>query len=267
MINWPYHRAEKKNAFVTISTDFGSMIVNRFDYNKSAEGVPYGVGYNLFETSSFDPQEINRMMDLLVLQKQLRGDGVVMLDGGANVGVHALSAGRLMQGWGTVLSFEAQERVFYALAGNIAMNNLFNVQVRWNALAEKSGKIQIPVPNYLRPSSFGSLEMQYDPATSENIGQEIDMSQSQEVMAVSIDSLNLPRIDFMKLDVEGMEEQVLRGAKKTILRTRPILHVERFKSDQVALATLIRSYNYVLFDIGPDTLCIPQNDALLQYIK
>jgi FkbM family methyltransferase len=267
MINWPQNRAGKKNAFVTVSTDYGSMIVNRFDYNVAPNGGVYGVGYNLFETSSFDPQEINRMMALLELQRQLRGDGVVMIDGGANIGVHALSAGRLMQGWGTVISFEAQERVFYALAGNVAMNNLFNVQVRWNALAQKCGTIKIPVPNYLQPSSFGSLEMQYDPTKSENIGQTIDLTTLQTVQSISIDSLKLDRLDFMKLDVEGMEEQVLQGAASTIKRTRPILHVERFKSDEAALTKLIKAFGYVTYDIGPDTLCIPAGDKILDFIK
>jgi FkbM family methyltransferase len=266
MINWPQNRAGKKNAFVTVSTDFGSMIVNRFDYNVAPDGGVYGVGHNLLETSSFDAPELNMIMTLLCLLKDLRGNGVVMIDGGANVGVHALAAGRLMQGWGTVISFEAQERVFYALAGNVAMNNLFNVQVRWNALAQKPGVINIPVPNYLRPSSFGSLEMQYD-TNSENIGQQIDMSKTQPVQAISIDSLKLDRLDFIKLDVERMEEQVIKGAAKTLARTKPIMHIEQLKCDYDSLHKLIESYGYVMRDIGPNTLCIPIGDRVLEFIK
>jgi FkbM family methyltransferase len=265
MINWPAGRQGKKNAFVLAATDFGSMIVNRFDYNVAPNGGVYGVGHNLLETSSFDPPELNLIMQILCLQKQLRGDGVVMLDGGANVGAHALTAGRLMQGWGSVISIEAQERVFYALAGNVALNNLFNVQVRWNALAQTPGKIKIPVPDYLRPSSFGSLEMQYD-INSEYIGQKIDMTKTQEVDAISIDSLNLDRLDFMKLDVEGMEEQVILGGKNTITKCLPILHIEQLKSDQQALHKLVESFGYKLYDIGPNTLCIPVSDPILNHM-
>jgi FkbM family methyltransferase len=265
MINWPEGRNSKKNAFVLASTDHGTMLVNRFDFNVSPDGVPYGVGYNLLETSSFDPPELNLIMQLLTILRHLRGDGVVMVDGGANVGVHALTAGRLMQGWGSVISIEAQERVFYALAGNVALNNLFNVKVKWNALAQTPGIINIPVPDYLRPSSFGSLELQYH-ANSENIGQPIDMQNCQPVQAISIDSLELSRLDFMKLDVEGMEEQVLLGASATLARCKPVLHIEQLKSDYTLLHNLIRSFGYVMHDIGPNTLCVPENDEVLNHI-
>ncbi len=265
MINWPQNRNGKKNAFVMVSTDHGAMLVNRFDFNVAPNGGVYGVGHNLLETSSFDPPELNLIMQILVLQKALRGDGVVMVDGGANVGVHALTAGRLMQGWGSVISIEAQERVFYALAGNVAMNNLFNVKVRWNALAQTPGIIDIPVPDYLRPSSFGSLEMQYT-AASENIGQPIDMQKCQPVQSISIDSLELPRLDFMKLDVEGMEEQVILGASETLARCRPVLHIEQLKSDQQSLHNMVESFGYVMYDIGPNTLCIPAGDEILKHM-
>jgi len=265
MINWPYDRVGKKNAFVMLATDHGTMLVNRFDYNTDSNGYTYGVGYNLLERSAFDPPELNLIMQILVLLKQLRGDGVVMVDGGANVGVHALTAGRLMQGWGSVISIEAQERVFYALAGNVAMNNLFNVIARWNALAQEPGIINIPVPDYLKPASFGSLEMQYTDK-SEDIGQPISLANSQQVQAISIDSMNLPRLDFLKLDVEGMETQVILGAKSTIARCKPILQVERLKGDQLDLNEVIKSFGYTLYSVGLNALCIPIDDPILKYL-
>jgi len=265
MINWPHGRLGKKNAFVMLATDHGSMLVNRFDFNTEPSGYVYGVGHVLLEPSSFDPPELNLIMQVLVLLKQLRGDGVIMIDGGANIGVHSLTAGRLMQGWGSVLSFEAQERVFYALAGNVAMNNLFNVTVRWNALAQEPTNIDIPVPDYLRPSSFGSLEMQYTDK-SEDIGQRIDMTKCQSVQAISVDSLNLPRLDFLKLDVEGMEAQVILGAKDTILRCKPILQVERLKGNQTTLVELVKSFDYSLHDAGLNMLCIPNDDPILKFL-
>jgi len=266
MINWPQNRQPKKNAFVTMSTDYGQMIVNRFDYNYTPDGkAMYGVGFCLLETSSFDPHEINQMMALLDLQRQLRGPGVVMLDGGANIGVHSLAAGRAMQGWGSVIAFEAQERVFYALAGNVAMNNLFNVQVKWNALAQTTTVIDIPVPNYMVPSSFGSLEMQYNDK-SENIGQDIDQNSTQKVQAITIDSLELTRLDYLKLDVEAMEEQVINGGLETIARTKPIIQVEILKSGQ-PLIDLIKTLGYTVYMQGNDAICVASDDPLIQFIK
>ncbi len=53
------------------------------------------------------------------------GDGVVALDCGASIGVHTIEWARLMHHWGSVISVEAPERVFYVLFGNITINNRF----------------------------------------------------------------------------------------------------------------------------------------------
>lgn len=266
MINWPMNKQVKKNGFVLLATDHGSMIVNRFDWNYDAPSKNYyGVSMDLLNYSVFDAPEINLMILILTLQRQLRGDGVVMIDGGANIGVHSLTAGRVMQGWGSVLAFEAQERVFYALAGNVALNNLFNVRVRWTALAQIPGVIDVPVPDYLEHGSFGSLEMQYKP-TSENIGQSIDPDKRQQVVTVNIDSLDLDRLDFFKLVVEGMEEQVLLGAVYTIDRYKPVIHVEHQKTNVSLLRKFLESHGYVTKGIGPNTLAIHKDDAILQHI-
>jgi FkbM family methyltransferase len=266
MINWPQNRYPKQNAFVTVSTDFGPMLVNRFDYNVAPDGGVIGVGHHLLNQSSFDAPEINTILQLLMLLRATRGDGVVMFDGGANVGVHSLASGRLMTGWGSVIAYEAQERIFYALAGNVTMNNLFNVRVNWGALAEKPGKISIPVPNYLAPASFGSLEMQQK-STSENIGQTLDPSKNQSVDAVSIDSLKLDRVDFIKLDVEGMEDQVIRGAAKTIKKCLPLLHVEVMKDSTGNLRSLIQSFGYTVYNAGPNAICVPAADPINSHIN
>ena len=46
------------------------------------------------------------------------------------------------------------------------------------------------------------------------------------VRLVALDTLDLQRVDFMKVDIEGMEEKALRGAAETIKRCRPVLYVE-----------------------------------------
>jgi FkbM family methyltransferase len=265
MINWPYNRYSKKNAFVLTSTDHGSMIVNRFDYHVMKDGV-CGVGITLLNTSSFDPPEINSIMEILVLLKKTRGDGVVMIDGGANIGVHAITCGRLMQGWGKVIAIEAQERIFYATCGNVALNNLFNVRVLWNALNDQVGVIHIPVPDYFIPSSFGSLELQHN-ENSEFIGQPILPHNTQPVNAITIDSLELNRVDFIKLDVEAMEEKVLSGSINTISKFKPIIHLEKLKSNATNLVNFMTQYGYIIKELGPNMLCIHESDPVKQYIQ
>jgi hypothetical protein len=59
-----------------------------------------------------------------------------------------------MRGWGMVLAVEAQERVFYALAGNIALQNCFNARALWAALGDAPGELSIPEPDYTKQASL-----------------------------------------------------------------------------------------------------------------
>jgi len=227
-------RADRKLAFVLAATDHGPMILNRFDYHVVDANRVYGVGIELLQSGAFSPAEINLSLSLLDLRRRYFGDGVVAIDCGANIGVHTVEWAKHMTGWGSVTAFEAQERVFYALAGNIALNNCFNARAINAALAARDGTMKIPSPDYLRPGSFGSLELKQR-ETTEFIGQPVDYSPANlvEVPTASIDSRALPRIDMIKIDVEGMELEVLEGAAQSVERHKPVLMVEWVKSNKM----------------------------------
>src|ERR1700760_4018408 len=167
--------APRKIAFILASTDYGSLIVNRFDYQMVDATSGFGVGFNLLESSTYDAREGATAMQLLSLRRQHFGDGVVAVDCGANIGVRTVEWSKGMTGWGTVIAIEAQMRLFYALAGNITINNCFNAQAIHAAVGAQQGTLRVPTPNYLVPASFGSLELRQSDAT-EFIGQEIDYS-------------------------------------------------------------------------------------------
>jgi FkbM family methyltransferase len=248
-------------AYVLASTNHGTMIVNRNDHHEVRPGAAYGVGWQLFAQSAFDPAEVNMATQLLGLRRQIFGDGVVAIDGGANIGVHTIEWARHMHGWGQVVAFEAQEFVFYALAGNVAMNNCLNATVRWAALGEANGQIVVPRPNYLAPGSFGSLEIRQR-AGNEFIGQAVSYGagDGNPTPMLAIDSLALARLDFFKLDVEGMELEVLRGARATLERHKPILLVEVIKSDRAALEGFMTDLGYKVHQLGMNALAIHASD-------
>lgn len=125
--------------FVLAATDTGTMIVNRNDHCTNAAGLTYGVGHQFLNTASFDADEVDALLRLLHLRRQYFGDGVTALDCGANIGAHSIAWGIEMTHWGKVVAFEAQERIFYALAGNIAINNCFNVKAVHAALGCPAG--------------------------------------------------------------------------------------------------------------------------------
>ncbi len=251
---------KRKIAFVLASTDHGAMIVNRFDGVPSESGI-YGVGHELLEHGHFAAIELTDIAKLLQARRQSGGDGVVALDVGANIGVFALEMARLMTDWGSVLAFEPQERLFYALAGNIALNNAFNAKPVCAAVGASTQTIRIPQPDYRRAGSFGSISLRREDDRHE-AGQTLNYDAGVPVMQITIDSLQLPRVDLIKIDVEGMELDVLTGAAETIARWRPALFVEHQHVGRQTLAQRLDALGYSMFDNGRDFLAVHREDRV-----
>jgi FkbM family methyltransferase len=252
-------------AFVLMSSNHGTMIVNKNDHYQSPGRAGIGVGFQLLSTSSFDQQEVDFVLMLLDRRRQHFGAGVVALDCGANIGVHTIEWARLMTSWGHVYAFEAQEKVFYALAGNVAINNCFNVSARNCAVGAQCAIMQIPEPDYFVASSFGSLELKQNPK-NEFIGQQIDYSRTHDVALITIDSLNLKRVDFIKIDVEGMELEVLQGAQQTIAHQHPMMVIEAIKSDGRAIAAFLEQHDYATFPMAINILAVHRQDPILSSV-
>lgn len=254
--------------FVVVSTNHGTLIVNRFDQWTNAENKLIGVGVHLLSTSGCEEAEVNFAMALLTHRHANFGNGVVALDCGANIGVHTVEWARLMHDWGRVIAFEAQERIYYALAGNIAINNCLNATAHLAAVGAECGEIRVPVPNYLVPSTFGSLELKQRPG-NEFIGQTIDYSEAGTVPVPlrSLDSFGFERVDFIKIDVEGMELDVLAGAARTIERCRPQMIIEVIKSDRAALDAFLKARGYATYRMGINILAVHASDPTAKDIS
>lgn len=258
----------RKIAFVLAASEHGTMIVNRFDYRMVDERRGIGVGYQILENAAYDASEVDAALALLALRRQYFGDGVMAIDCGANIGVHTIEWAKRMSGWGQVMAIEAQERVFYALAGNIAINNCFNARALHAAVAAIPGTMRIPTPDYLKPASFGSLELRPRHGV-EFIGQPIDYSGelATEIPTITIDSLALTRIDLIKIGVEGMELEALEGGKAAIARCHPILIVETVKIDKTKLRGALEQLGYRVFEIGMNMLAMHESDKTLTHVK
>jgi FkbM family methyltransferase len=238
------------------------MIVNRNDYVENDDGF-IGVGAQILNTQSFDKREVDLALGLLSKRRDLYGPNIVALDCGANIGVHTVEWAKHMHGWGEVRAFEAQERIYYALAGNIAINNCSNARATWSAVGEDCGVISIPKVNYDHPSSYGSLELRPS-ETNEDIGQPIsyESGSTYEAPLLSLDSLELPRVDFIKIDVEGMEVEVLQGAMHTLKRCKPMMLIEHIKTKKRDLDPILKRAGYRRFVLGMNLLAVHQDDKI-----
>jgi FkbM family methyltransferase len=248
-------------AFVLAATENGPMILNRLDYCRVAGGGYAGVGASLLGTGSHEQGDIEELFGLLVAHREAYGDGVVVIDGGANIGTHTLAWAKAMAGWGSVLAFEPQERVFYALAGNIALNNCFNAKATMAALADVLGTTPIVKLDHEKPANFGGLSLRFD--LNGAIGQPLGVNEACRL--VTIDSLNLTRLDLLKLDIEGTEPAALDGAYATIVRCRPIIFAEIALCGAEEVKKRLSGYRFI--PAGMSILAIHESDKVLEKIR
>lgn len=253
--------------FAILSTVHGTMLMPVNDRRLLPQGGGYGVGYQLLNRGAFDLEEVATAKTLLLERRQHHGDGVVAVDLGANVGVHSVEWGALMTGWGRVIACEPQRMLYYALAGNVALNGLFNVDVRRVAVGATEGEIGVPVPDYAADGSYGSLELRKRKET-EFIGQTIDYENGLEtVPLITVDGLGLERCDLLKIDVEGMEEEGVSGALGTISRCKPVLIIEVIKSDRARLMNRLVDLGYQYALAGINAVAIHESDPTLKALK
>lgn len=154
----------------------------------------------------------------LRLLSRFIGPGQVILDVGANIGTHTVFFSRIAGDRGTVLAFEPQRVIHQNLCANLALNGIRNVRALWCGVGGDKGRLFIPAIDYAVRNNFGGISFK-DSATGEGVPR------------ISIDSLNLPACHFIKIDVEGMENEVLAGAQQTISAFRPGLFVENHQKE------------------------------------
>ncbi len=144
--------------------------------------------------------------------------GQTVLDIGANFGVFTKLFSQLVGPSGTVIAFEPVPQTFRTLAAGIERFHLPNVQVVNKAVSDQVGTVLIEVPQYKENKGENLYEA--------HIVREPNSQNAFPVNTATIDSLQLSRVDFIKIDVEGHELEVLRGGRETLEKYHPKLMVE-----------------------------------------
>jgi FkbM family methyltransferase len=144
--------------------------------------------------------------------------GQTVLDVGANIGDHALAFARMTGPTGLVWAIEPQPGAFRLLCANLALNRVGHVMTLQAAAGAAPGRTRVPVLDYAKPGNYGGVAAGGDWGV--------------EVPVVAIDALGLAACHLLKLDVEGMENEALAGAARTIARCRPLLYVENDREER-----------------------------------
>jgi len=191
-----------------VSSRHGWMLVNVNDFYLGQAILNYG------ECCEIEIGFLRKLCDLRT--------GTV-LEVGANVGTHSVPLAKWLARQGRQMQvFEPQPFIFQNLCANLALNGLTNVLAWPHACGESEGTVRFDRPDYTALGNFGGVSMSDDEATEGVI-----------VRAVVLDDfLDAERVALMKIDVEGFELHVLRGAERTIDAFRPVLYVENDRPEK-----------------------------------
>lgn len=210
---------------------WGPMLYNRNDIYIGRSIEKYGE-YSWLEQALF---------------AQIVRPGAIVVEAGANIGAHTIHLSQLAGADGAVFAFEPQRLVFQALCANVALNQCANVHAFQEALGDEDGTAMIPDLDPARANNFGGVS--------------IGIEDGAMVSLRTLDSHALPDCDFLKVDVEGMEKEVLLGSAQTIAAHRPIVYVENDRKESSAdLIGLLLDWKYALFWHAPP-LYNPDNFA------
>jgi FkbM family methyltransferase len=175
-------------------------------------------------------------------------EGATVLDVGAYIGTHALAFAQFTGPSGRILAFEAQPHAFDMLRRNVAANDVTHVECRNVVVADFDGTVAVPSIDIDQQGSYGSASLrgQLHPDESEladGAGQR--QPRLTDVAAITIDSLDLADCALIKIDAEGTEDVVLRGARATIARLKPTIYAEcNAIGDGLRSIAILRDLNY-----------------------
>lgn len=225
--------------FIPLDSTYGTFVVNRHCALQAEALVKTG-----------KPHIEAELIDILQLMQHLP-DGSVAVDGGANIGLVAIPVAQaLAPRGGRVHAFEPQRLLSYALCGSAALNDIDNLVVHRRGLAASRGTLRVPAVNYSQPADYGTVQLEHPQGAPEE----------DVVDVVALDDLGLERLDFLKLDIEGMEVQALRGAWSLIRTHKPWCWVEYWKAGAPAIMDEFAGLDYMFFKVDAlNMLCVPRS--------
>ena len=192
----------------------------------------YWIGGNLEATGEYSEEEVQKLLLLIP-------DRGTVVEVGANIGAITIPlAAKASQ----VIAFEPEPTNAKLLKSNVEVNKLSDVISVYDVpLADRIKTVSFPVIDYTKPViNAGAVGI---------VGDNPNANDVVELKATCLDLLFMKeKIDLIKLDVEGSEIEVLKGAARIIQHDRPRLYVENDRPEKSAeLIKLIMEMGYVLF--------------------
>jgi FkbM family methyltransferase len=188
----------------------------------------------------------------LAYLKQVLSPGSTFVDAGACYGVYTLAASTIVGRQGRVIAFEPAARAFRVLQHNLELNGVANVKPYPAALTEKEGKTWL----YHHPN-VGCDSLGRDGSFTDH-GEEVETESLDNVLC----QLPPRSVDVMKLDVQGAEELLLRGALATLRAHHPVVIFEVYPEGAIPLGLAPYGAWQLLEDLGYQFFVVENDETL-----
>lgn len=197
------------------------------------------VDYEIFANGVFEDGVLK------LIKSELRKSDI-FLDVGANIGQHSIYASFFCK---HVYAFEPIQRIFDQCNKSIFENNIFNISTYNYALGEKSESI----PIWSSESNMGASSLMF--SNNRKIEQYVKVEKLDSIY----EKIGIEKIDFIKIDVEGYEWNVLQGLRGVIKNNKPKIllefawaHQKNSRDIPQNIYDFLIENNYHIYNIGSD---------------
>jgi FkbM family methyltransferase len=243
-----FNIGDKVHRNVLLSCDHGLMIVNRFDCNNEQVGH----GQWLLDHGNTSTIEAANCYNAI---KEFSEP--IIFDVGANIGTFTTWMARAFPN-GKIYSFEPQRAVFQMLSGNAAINNLYNVYTHNIGLGKENTKVEFDEPNYFQKNDFGTFSLVENIITEKTKNKIVVQIQTLDWF---LEYYKVPKVHLLKIDVEGMDLDVLTGGYNTIKKHLPVIFIEHCDNRKTIIDPIkefLDQFDYGYQIIGNNVLCKPE---------
>jgi len=177
-------------------------------------------------------QDLGKLLNYLNITELKKKDNLVIFDIGSNVGVYTLLFTKTFKNIKQIYSFEPHLKTFNIMNDNITLNNLNHKVSQFNiGFSDKKGnyKIGFPSNDLLKENSItvnDNTNTDKDTEFYSLFGKE----NTEDIFCDTLDNFvkehNINKLDFIKIDVEGSEFNVLKGGKNTLKTLKPVVVFE-----------------------------------------
>ena len=199
LTKYSFIRKVKHYSLSNLQTDYAEVFGNKLFLSKK------GLALSISHYGTYEELESKIMEEKIEM-------GNIVVDVGANIGLHTLNMARIVGNAGQVFAFEPDPSNFEILKKNVKINNYKNIILEQKAVGDKHGRTTL---------------YQSDHPGKHRIFPQTEQAKSQVQVELTnldnyFDSDMTDKINFIKIDVEGLEFSVLKGMKNILKNSKKI---------------------------------------------